>query len=124
MKSVSRRTEDSLVHTRLSQRIIFPLFFNPWNQLSDIIHNSCTHPIGASIPPMMFSSLYTVAKFIVPDWGDKVDSGIELWYRSASLAGRYGYGIGLSYRPAGLYRLADWYHNPMPKSTIFPSQGL
>jgi hypothetical protein len=30
---------------------------------------------------------YSVAKFYVPNWGDKVNSG-----------------IGLSYRPAGLYR--------------------
>jgi hypothetical protein len=33
-----------------------------------------------------------VAKFIVPDWLEKVD-----------------FGIGSSYRPA---RLAGWYHNP------------
>jgi hypothetical protein len=34
----------------------------------------------------------TVVEFIVPEWGDKVDSGIGLTYRSASLcslAGRY-----------------------------------
>ncbi len=48
-----------------------------------------------------------VAKFLVPDWGDKVDSG-----------------IGFSYRPAGLHRLAERYDNPMPGSTISPSQGL
>jgi hypothetical protein len=35
-----------------------------------------------------------VAKFIVPDWVEKVD-----------------FGIGLSYRPARLHRLAGWYHN-------------
>ncbi len=29
------------------------------------------------------------AKFIVPDWGDKVDSGIGLSYRPGSLAGQY-----------------------------------
>ncbi len=29
-----------------------------------------------------------VAKFIVPDWGDKVDSGIGLSYRPATYAGR------------------------------------
>ncbi len=34
-------------------------------------------------------ALNPVAKFIVPDWGDKVD-----------------YGIGFSYRPARLHRLA------------------
>jgi len=48
-----------------------------------------------------------VAKFIVPDWGDKVDSG-----------------IGVSYRPAKLHRLEGRYDNPMPESTISPSQGL
>ncbi len=40
---------------------------------------------------------YAVAKFIVSDWGNKVDSG-----------------IGLSYRPATLHRLAGRYDNPMP----------
>ncbi len=40
---------------------------------------------------------------IVPDWGDKVDPG-----------------IGLSYRPARLHRLAGLYVNPMPESTISP----
>ncbi len=45
-----------------------------------------------------------VAKIIVPDWGDKVNSG-----------------IGLSYRPAsGLHRLASLYDNPM--RDISPSQ--
>jgi hypothetical protein len=42
-----------------------------------------------------------VAKFIVPDWGDKVDSG-----------------IGLSYGAAKLHRLAGRYDNPLPESTI------
>jgi hypothetical protein len=37
------------------------------------------------------------AQIIVPDWGDKVD-----------------YGMGLSYRPARLHRLADRYGNLMP----------
>jgi hypothetical protein len=39
-------------------------------------------------------------KFIVPDWGDKADSG-----------------IGLSYRPARLHKLAGQYDHPMPEST-------
>jgi hypothetical protein len=43
------------------------------------------------------------AKFIFPDRGDKVNSG-----------------IGLSYRPARLHRLASRYDNLMPESTIFP----
>jgi hypothetical protein len=42
--------------------------------------------------------LNLVAKFIVPDWGDKVDSG-----------------IGLSYRPARLYRLTTGV-NCIPRS--------
>ncbi len=47
----------------------------------------------------------SVAKFIVPDWGDKVDSG-----------------IGLSYRPARrLHRLAGRYDHPMPESTLSPN---
>jgi hypothetical protein len=49
----------------------------------------------------------SLAKFIVPDWGDKVD-----------------HGIGLSYRPAaGLHRLEGRYDNPMPESTLSPHSG-
>jgi hypothetical protein len=48
-----------------------------------------------------------VAKFLIPDWWDKVDSG-----------------IGFSYRPARLHgRLAGQYNNPMPESRV-KSQGL
>ncbi len=47
------------------------------------------------------------AKFRVLDWGDKVNSG-----------------IGLSHQSARLHRLAGRYENPMPESTISPSQGL
>jgi len=43
------------------------------------------------------------AQFLVPDWGDKID-----------------YGIGLSYRPPRLHRLAGRYDNPMPYSTFPP----
>jgi hypothetical protein len=46
------------------------------------------------------------AEFIVPDWGDKVN-----------------YGIGLSYRPAKLHRLAGRHDNPMPVSTLSPQLG-
>jgi hypothetical protein len=42
-----------------------------------------------------------VAKFIIPDGEDKVDSG-----------------IGLLYRPARLHRLTGQYNNPMPELTI------
>jgi hypothetical protein len=59
-----------------------------------------THPVGGYW-------LGPVAKFLVPDWGDKVDSG-----------------IGLSFRSARLHRLAGRYNNPMPKSTKSSSQGL
>ncbi len=52
-----------------------------------------------------------LAKFLVHDWGNKVDSG-----------------IGLLYRPARLHRLAGHSHisneNPKPESTIYPIQGL
>ena len=51
----------------------------------------------------LFRRVNPVAKFIVPDWGDKVDSG-----------------IGLSYRHARLHRLADLYDNPIPESTLSP----
>jgi hypothetical protein len=46
------------------------------------------------------------AKFLVPDWGDIVDSG-----------------IGLSYRPARLHRLAGRYDKPMLELTISPQSG-
>jgi hypothetical protein len=49
---------------------------------------------------------YIVAKFIVPDWGDKVDSG-----------------IGLSIVPA-CQAIAGRYDNSIPESTIFPIQRL
>jgi hypothetical protein len=42
-----------------------------------------------------FSSGKSNSQIIVSDWGDKVDSG-----------------IGLSYRPARLHRLAGLYDNP------------
>jgi hypothetical protein len=59
---------------------------------------------SAPTPPLSTA----VAKFIVPDWGNKVDSGIGF----------------LSYRPARLHRLAGRYDNPMPESALSPSQGL
>ncbi len=55
----------------------------------------------------LFLRVNPVAKFIVPDWGDKVDSG-----------------IGLSYRRARLHRLAGLYDNPITESTLSASQGL
>jgi hypothetical protein len=50
---------------------------------------------------------FSVAKFLVPDWEVLVDSC-----------------IGLSHRPARLHRMAGRYDNPMPESTISPSEGL
>ncbi len=47
--------------------------------------------------------VYTVAKFIVPDWGFIVDSGMRLWYW-----------------PASLFSLAGRYDNPMPELTLSP----
>jgi hypothetical protein len=48
----------------------------------------------------------SVAKFIVHDWGDKVDSV-----------------IGLLYRPARLHRLKGQYKNPLLESTTSPQSG-
>ncbi len=47
-----------------------------------------------------------VAKFIVPDLRDKVDSGRGLWYL-----------------PARLDRLAGRYDKPMPESALSPQSG-
>jgi hypothetical protein len=49
-----------------------------------------------------------VAEFIDPDWGDKVNTGIGLWYRPARLHG-----------PAGRY------DNPIPEPelTLIPQSG-
>ncbi len=46
------------------------------------------------------------AKFIVPDWGDKVNSGLS--YRAARLL---------------VHGLAGPYDNPMPESTMSPQRG-
>jgi hypothetical protein len=48
----------------------------------------------------------TVAEFIDSDWGDKINSGIEL-----------------SYRPARLHGLVDRCDNPMLKLTLSPRHG-
>jgi hypothetical protein len=45
-----------------------------------------------------------VAKFIVSVWRDKVNSG-----------------IGLSYRPAKLHRLAGRYDNPICRNQLYPT---
>ncbi len=50
--------------------------------------------------------LSPVAKFLVPDWENIVDSG-----------------IGLSDRPARLHRLPGQYDNPMTESTICSQSG-
>ena len=46
------------------------------------------------------------AKFIVPTWGDKVDSD-----------------IGLSYWPARLQMLEGWYDNPLALVNFIPQFG-
>ncbi len=56
---------------------------------------------------LFYSSSCTVAKFLVPDRRDKVDSG-----------------IGLSYRPPRLHKLAGRYLNPMPESITSLCQSL
>jgi hypothetical protein len=48
----------------------------------------------------------SVAKFIVPDWEDIVDTG-----------------VGLSYWHARLHRLAGRYDNPMTESTMYITQS-
>jgi hypothetical protein len=50
--------------------------------------------------------LYPVAKFIVPDWGDKVDSG-----------------IGLSYRPAKLHMVGRPVQQPYARVNYVPHSG-
>ncbi len=46
------------------------------------------------------------AKFLIPDWGDIVDSA-----------------LGLSYRPAILCSLTGRYDNPMPEGRLYPPPG-
>ncbi len=72
-------------------------------QLSGI---GCICRLAASAVANFFYCRSPVAKFRVPDWGDKIACG-----------------IGLSYRPAGLHRLADRYDNPMPESILSPRLG-
>ncbi len=55
------------------------------------------------IPFEDISTFNPVARILVPDWGDRFDSG-----------------IGLSYRPARLHRLTGRYDNPIPASTLYP----
>ncbi len=84
--------------------------------IANIVSIKRIRSIFASIPfkvykKLQFGEPYTVralvrsvAKFIVPDWGEKVDSG-------------------LSYRPASPCSLAGRYENPMPLSTLYPQSG-
>jgi hypothetical protein len=73
----------------------------------------------------------SVAEFIDPDWGDKVNSGIGLLYRPArqtkfvdpNWGDKVNSGMGLSYRPARLHGLAGRYNNPMPEFALSPSHG-
>ncbi len=51
--------------------------------------------------------MFPVAEFIVSDWGDKINPG-----------------IGFSYRPARIHRMAGRYDNPVPELIRSPSQRL
>ncbi len=59
------------------------------------------------LPSFLPSFLNPVAKFLVSDGRDIVDSG-----------------IGLSYRPATQHRLESRYDNSMPESTKSPQSGI
>ncbi len=62
-----------------------------------------TEGIRCILAWFLYTQSNTVANFLVPDWGDIVNSGI--WW---------------SYRPARLHRPMGRYANPMPESTISP----
>jgi hypothetical protein len=70
-------------------------------------HNTENHPQWSYIQHILTIRQLFRGPIHSPWLGDKVDSG-----------------IGLSYRPARLHRLASRYNNPMPESTISPIQGL
>ncbi len=67
--------------------------------------------ISASIFKVLYSGYdilhQSCGQILILSHGDIVDSG-----------------IGLSYRPARLQRLAGRYINPMPEATIYPSEGI
>jgi hypothetical protein len=58
------------------------------------------HTEPGHVPVKLLKGYILVAKFIVPDWGDKVDSG-----------------IGYPHQPARLHRLAGRNDNPMLESS-------
>jgi hypothetical protein len=77
------------------QRISWVMFSNCIHQYSNILYKE-VHinwqlkaevgtPVQISIPRFQFQGSNPVAKFIVSDWGDKVNSGIGLSYRPARL---------------------------------------
>jgi len=74
-------------------------------------HDVQIHITATWIPILLwaFSDLleWSVAKFLVPYWRDKVD-----------------YGMGLLNWPASLCSLTGWYDNPMPELTLSPQSGL
>ncbi len=87
------------------------VFQTAWFQKTE--HEICQHGIWAIFPVEReklqftnnpFLTLWSEeAKFIVPDWGEKANSGTGLstW----------------SYQPAWLHRPAGWYDYPKPEST-------
>ncbi len=68
--------------------------------------NIISDGVRAAASVVVVGEVTSVAKFIDPHCGDKVNSN-----------------IGLSYRPARLHGLAGRYGNPLPESTLSPSQG-
>ncbi len=77
-----------------------------WESQTSLVRYTFTRETACS-PGASKHILCTVAKFIVPDRGDKVDSGIEL-----------------SYLPGRLHRLTGRFHNPVLETTISTFQGL
>ncbi len=85
------------------KKISFPSF-SFYSRQQHIFQHEMFSTTCSQIPLLLFQ----LNSIILSPWlGDIVDSG-----------------IGLSYRPAMLHRLEGWYDNPLPESTISPSQGL
>jgi hypothetical protein len=89
------------LHLRSPVHVASPLIFYS----ADRELRSLKRPL-ASVPPLIYSMAASLVwstsfLFVVPAWGDKVNSG-----------------IGLSYRPERLHMLAGRYDNPMLESTV------
>ncbi len=89
-KKFDRRTRQSVYHN---------ITFNePWKNGGSKYADTWKITVAECYPDHV--------KFLVPDWGDIVNSG-----------------IGLSYRPARLHRLAGPYNNPICQSRLYPPVG-